>query len=173
VTRDRLAAFGIALAAAATLGGGLATAATGRVGRLTGPIAKANVVSNTDTVQTSSKTWVDVPGGATAVNIPDNHTALLLIRYTAESSCGADGYCSMRVLVDGAEADPLTGTTFAFDSPGDGPEATSMDRMTGRLAAGTHLVKLQFCIVQPSAANPSNVFALDDSMLTVEVAYTS
>jgi hypothetical protein len=173
VTRDRRAALAVALAAAVTLGGGLATAATGRIGRLTGPIAKANVVTNTATVQTSSKTWVDVPGASTAVNIPANHTALLLVRYSAESTCGAVGYCSIRVLVDGVEADPVTGTTFAFDSTGEGPEAASMDRSTGPLPAGNHLVKLQYCIVQPGSADPSNVFVLDDSVLLVEVAYTT
>jgi hypothetical protein len=57
---------------------------------------------------------------------------LILARFSAESSCaaalnvGAHGYCSVRVLVNGVEAEPSEGDLFAWGSvPNDGSNFTS------------------------------------------------
>ncbi|GAA1746254.1 hypothetical protein [Luedemannella helvata] len=74
----------------------------------------------------------------------------ILVTFSAESACyGATGWCTARVLVDGAEAIPAVGTDFAFDSTdinretAESWESHSMQRVATARSTGTHTVVLQ------------------------------
>lgn len=52
--------------------------------------------------------------------------SVLLATFSAEVACyGGSGWCNVRILVDGAEAAPVVGTDFAFDSTDGGTETFS------------------------------------------------
>lgn len=93
--------------------------------------------------------WQNVPGTATTVSVPDSGSATLLARFTAESACyGAAGYCRVRLLVDGAEAEPAVGADFAFDSSDNNTETSasweshSVERVS-TVGPGNHTVTVQ------------------------------
>ncbi|MDM4719617.1 hypothetical protein QTQ03_08475 [Micromonospora sp. WMMA1363] len=78
----------------------------------------------------------------------------VLARFTAESACyGGSGWCSARILVDGVEADPVTGTDFAFDSTNSNQETNasweshSMERARTVTFTGNHTITLQLAQV--------------------------
>jgi hypothetical protein len=49
--------------------------------------------------------------------------SMLLASFSAEVACyGGSGWCNVRILIDGAEAAPVVGTDFAFDSTDGGTE---------------------------------------------------
>jgi hypothetical protein len=132
----------------------------------------AQVVSQTSTTvsRTSSATFVDLPGAAQALTVPTGETARLYIWFTAESACsGGTGSCRVRIVVDGNQALPASGSDFNFDSTNDGRETPSsweghaMARLTDTLPAGTHTVRVQF-----STSSASTAFWLDDWALIIE-----
>jgi hypothetical protein len=162
--------IGIALVVVALLaiGVGVALAATSSSG---GPITAVKVKRETNASTTNSTTYVNLPGGSATIGVPSGQHALLLIRFSAESSCdgGAWGdYCSVRILVDGNEAQPAAGSNFAFDtdegvaSNYDIWEANSMDRSI-TVGSGSHTVRVQWLVTTATTS-----FRLDDWSLTVE-----
>jgi hypothetical protein len=122
---------------------------------------------------TNSINWVNVPGATAVFPIPANHKDLWNARFTAESVCtGGAGWCSVRILLNGVEMDPVAGLDFAFDST-DGAtegaaswEARAMERSkvfaTGA-AAGVVTVQVQYAVT-----NAALTFRLDDWHLAVE-----
>ncbi|MDQ3857833.1 MAG: hypothetical protein M3327_05205 [Actinomycetota bacterium] len=142
-------------------------------GLVTGPPAVAK--SETARVlagATTQRTFVDLPGARAALTLPaDVNRMLLLVRFSAESSCsGGAGaqYCPVRVVVDGMEALPAAGLDFAFDSTDSGSETGSsweshaMERTT-TVGPGAHTVQVQWAVT--SAAT---TFRLDDWVLAIE-----
>jgi hypothetical protein len=140
-------------------------------------LKKVKVVTETfpNSINTDMVTSADLPGATTSISVPDGTQALLLIRFTAESSCfgRVPGWCSLKFLVNAEEADPVAGDSYAFDSVNrEGSqdyEGHAAERVAGPLGPGTYAVKVQRRIVK--TANPlagKSVFRLDDWTLTVE-----
>lgn len=124
--------------------------------------------------ETTTTTWTDFPGAATTITVPSNQQALILVRFSGESSCAATssegtGYCSVRVLVNGVEAEPSDGDLFAFGVVSEGTfkeyESHSVDRSLGPLAPGTYTVKLQW---KTTVYTGIVAMTLDDWSFTVE-----
>jgi hypothetical protein len=137
-----------------------------------GSINHVNVVTETVAQTTSSTAFVALPGASTTISVPAGEAALLVARFTAESQCtgaAAGSWCSVRILVNGAEADPASGIDFAFDAvptvnTTDFWEGHAMDR-SKLVGAGNYVV-----IVQWAVTNASTTFRLDDWSFTVERA---
>jgi hypothetical protein len=140
-------------------------------------LKKVKVVteSSPNSIDTETITSADLPGATTSISVPDGTQALLLIRFTGESLCfgKVPGWCSLEFLVNGQEADPVAGESYAFDSVN--PEGSqdyeghAAERVAGPLGPGTYTVKVQRRIHK--TANPlagKSVFRLDDWTLTVE-----
>jgi hypothetical protein len=80
-------------------------------------LTAVKLVRETTATTTGSTTFVNVPGAVTTLTIPANSRAIILASFTAESACyGGTGWCSVRILLNGVEMDPVVGTDFAFDS---------------------------------------------------------
>src|SRR5215211_9392911 len=83
-------------------------------------LKKVKVVTENspNTIDTGTIASADLPGASTSISVPDGTQALLLIRFTAESLCFGRkaGWCSLEFLVNGEEADPVAGQSYAFDS---------------------------------------------------------
>lgn len=143
-------------------------------GLVTGPpaVAKSGTPRVLAGATTRPRTFVDLPGARAALTLPaDVDRMLLLVRFSAESSCSAGAgaeYCPVRVVVDGMEAQPAAGLDFAFDSTDAGSETASsweshaMERTT-TVGPGAHTVHVQWAVT--SAAT---TFRLDDWVLAVE-----
>lgn len=109
--------------------------------------AQRVVVVREDAASTSSSTSFATLASA-PVTIPAGQRGLLVARFSAESLCsGSTGWCSVRILVDGTEMVPQSGTDFAFDSPGDTWESHAVERVWSGTAAGTHTVTVQQAVV--------------------------
>lgn len=124
------------------------------------------------------------PGNG-AIGVVNGAASLINVRFTAESQCadgGADyGWCGMRILVNGVEAEPAP-ADYAFDSTNHGGdtdgswEGHAMDRhlcIRNPNPAGTAFavpVQVQWRVF--AGADPATVpvFRLDDWSLTIESA---
>jgi hypothetical protein len=104
-----------------------------------------------------TSTTVQIPGGF--------NQGRIIARFSGESNCqGVEGsWCSLRILVDGNEMNPVVGSDFAFDSPGDNWSGKAIERTSGILLPGTHTVTLQGALIF------ANQWFLDDWQLTLEV----
>ena len=126
----------------------------------TGDIFHVNSGTTTVTVDTSA--WTEVATGV--VTIPEGETAYLVVTFSAETSCSANFWCSVRILVDGTEALPAVGTDFAMDSAGGSTwGGHSVTRVTGPLGPGTYDVA-----VEGYRVGGSGSFTLDDWALVIE-----
>jgi hypothetical protein len=127
----------------------------------------AQVASDTSTsvVTTNSQSFGDLPGADETITVPTGETARLYVWFSAESLCTGSvaTWCSARVIVDGNEIEPSSGSDFAFDSPNDSYESHSMVRVSGTLAAGSHTVK-----VQGGTTSASTTFRIDDWAMVIE-----
>ena len=181
----------IAIAAIGALTIGVQAAVAGRTGQLDGPVVTGGVVVPTSTVVgkkvtqvkvvrqagefseffTASTTFANV-GPETTIRVPAGTRAIILARFSAESSCSgaADGWCSVRIRIGGVDGLPVpTGAEFfAFDSADDGTETSSsweshaIER-SRVLGPGTYVVR-----VQAAVSDAALTFRLDDMNLTVE-----
>jgi hypothetical protein len=124
---------------------------------------------------TTSQSWVNLPNASTTITVPSGQTALILARFSAESSCtndaDPDGWpCNVRILIGGVEGGPASGNDFAFDTAAccqgdvDGRESHSVDRSRLSVPAGTYTVQVQW------KTTGGSLFSLDDWSLTVERA---
>jgi hypothetical protein len=133
-------------------------------------LRKAIVVRDTEAQTTQAKPWADLTGASTTVKVPQGTTAIVIARFTAEDHCevAAPDICTVRILVGGTEAEPASGTDFAFDTD---PaccgytQAGAMDRSLGPLGPGTYPVQVQW----GAGGINTGTFTLDDWSLTVEV----
>jgi len=142
---------------------------------------EGNAVVKVQAVRVSSSTfihqstgWVDVPGTSTTIHL--DHKALILARFSGESSCNDNpvgssnaGFCQVRIMIGGMEAQPAVGTNFDWDEnlagTGAAPHhAASMDRSRGVLAGDVPVV------VQYRTSNARTSIGLDDYSLTIEAA---
>jgi hypothetical protein len=120
--------------------------------------------------------WQDVPGAS--VTLKNDKQSLYVVRFSGESTCDnasgivltTSGVCRVRFLVNGAEARPVVGDNFAFDtnqlgSATDGAEAHAIDRNLN-IPAATPEVTVQVQYYETLNTR----FTLDDWQLTVEQA---
>jgi hypothetical protein len=116
-----------------------------------GPVRAVRVVTDDDSLFTVSSTWTNVPGMSVGVTIPSDEHALLLITFSAAIACQETSpndtvaYCSLRVLVDGKQAAPLSIVAQAADNQTISPrELGSMQWAAGPLPSGRHTVTVQY-----------------------------
>jgi hypothetical protein len=102
-----------------------------------------------------------VTGGAD-ITIPAGEKGFLVATFTAESRCTGGSWCSIRIVCDGVELFPNSGTDFAFDSPGTAWKSLSVTRRSLPLEAGTHS-----CEVETAQIGGSSL-RLDDWTFMVE-----
>ncbi|TMJ97134.1 MAG: hypothetical protein E6G67_03405 [Actinobacteria bacterium] len=157
------------VAVVAAAAGALAAGLPGVTGAGGGAVTAVRIVRNTTSQSTSSTSYANLPGATLLITAPRGQRALILARFSAESRCtgGSSGDpCTVRILVDGVEAGPASGTDFAFDSSegmviDDLAESHSMDRSMA-VGTGKHRVTVQW------AVGGTPTFTLDDWSLTVE-----
>lgn len=122
---------------------------------------------------TDGLSFQNVTGATATVKVPPGRQALVTARFSAESTCVGTGgkggpWCSVRILIGGAEGHPASSDGFAFDSSdaGDeGPfawEAHAMERFR-TVGPGEHVVK-----VQAIPTNAATEFTLSDWTLVVQ-----
>lgn len=141
-------------------------------------ITAVTVVTQRHDTTTTSTTFANVPGMVTSITVPAHRRACLLMRFSAETQCTTrsqtHGWCIVRILVNGVEANPAEGTDFAFDSTYNGTavddawQSNAMDRSIGPLPPGAYTVVVQWA-THPTS--PGTITAwLGETNLTVEQA---
>jgi hypothetical protein len=104
--------------------------------RATGTVDKAYTIqasSEPSTITSTSFSSLTLD----SIRIPASGQYRVLVRFSAESTCDAASYCTARIGVASDEANPKSGTDFAFDSPGGELfQSLSMDR-TSDIITGT------------------------------------
>jgi hypothetical protein len=122
------------------LAGGAALAAV--VGHNGTTVTRVAILTQDTAAIFTSSAWTNVG----SLSIYAGQSQLIDVTYTAESACsGSSGWCSVRVLVDGVEADPVVGTDFAFNEA-EGPaswESHSVERVRAVSFTGFHSVVVQ------------------------------
>jgi hypothetical protein len=122
------------------------------------------VQTDATAVEYTSAAFTQVTAGTISVNT--NHTGILLATFTAESQCTAVSWCSVRIVCDGVELQPLVGTDFAFNSPGGAAfKSLSVMRRSNLITGGSHTCEVQTAIVGTGAGR---LHRLDDWVFTVE-----
>ena len=109
-----------------------------------------------------------------SVTIPQGYEGVIVVEYSAESSCYGGGasnnYCTVNLYVNGSE---ITTTQQAFDSTDTGTEGSAsfeshtVRAITETLSAGTYSIAAGF-----DTNNAGTTFRLDDMTLTAEVQLT-
>lgn len=122
-----------------------------------GPVTAVRTATADDYVyvqvaNSPTMSWANVPGMSVSANVPSGEKGLLVITFSAVSQCNgtSGGFCHIRVLVDGTQANPGAVT---FDSADDGPggsvnsyETNSMQFIAGPKSAGAHTVTVQWAM---------------------------
>ncbi len=164
---------GVAVAGFAGLGHAVTTSAAGP--------NLVRTLTSTSATTTTTTSYSVIPGASANVNVPAGHTALLDVRFTAESACytttttTAANWCIVRVTVDGVEANPASGVDFAFDSTdggGDGPgswESHAIERSLN-VGPGAHTVSVEYAVITTVAGL---TLRIDDWHMTIERDMTS
>jgi hypothetical protein len=140
-----------------------------------GGIVQVRKISNNQASQRAATTWAILT--RTAIVIPTSDPASFFdMRFSGESVCfggGNDGaWCSLRILVNGVEANPVAGTDFAFDSTNVGRETAqsweshAIERYSNCLPPGQHVISVEWTSVDFNGAPPT--FRLDDWTLAIE-----
>lgn len=131
-------------------------------------IFKTTVITETNSQFTTSTSFVSLPGASASITVPAGKKHLVNIRFSAESRCSgsaASAWCSVRILANGVEMLPNSGTDFAFDanngSVDDFWESNAMER-TLVLAEGTYNITVEY-----SALFSGLTFRLDDWTMAV------
>lgn len=157
------------LLALASLGFGAGTAIAVTTSKTGTSVARSTVLTQ-DAAAVFTSTVHTTVGSTTVFANAGHH---ILTRFSAESNCTGPagfGWCTVRILIDGVEADPAVGTDFAFDSTDNGTNTVgawashSMERARTVTFTGTHVITVQAAVVAPA-----NSFRLDDWALAAQV----
>jgi hypothetical protein len=112
--------------------------------------------------------FVDLPDMKTFISVPAGEKALLVITFSADSTCGAPdnavAECEIKVTLDGNGVSPGTvNWSFAApDVPGSGESGVrSMQWVAGPVPSGNHQVKVQGRLARPGS------FSIGERTLTV------
>jgi hypothetical protein len=152
---------------------GIAMAISNKSG---GPITAVRAVESSDPESTMTDAFVDLPGAQTQpVSVAAGRTALMLVRFSAQSQCGGPGSndtgCFVRIMLQRAGGAPRqalpAANDFAFDEDKSTValgerEARSMDRWLV-VGPGTWRARVQFRV-----EDTQNTFTLDDWSLILE-----
>jgi hypothetical protein len=122
---------------------------------------------------TTAASWQNVDGAKVTVKVPSGQEALVTARFSAASTCvGSSGkggpWCSVRIMIGGAQGHPQSAEFFEFDSSNAGTEgnfsweAHAMERFR-TLGPGEHVVQ-----VQAIPMNGATSFTLEDWALVVQ-----
>lgn len=151
----------VAALAAAILGVGVGVAAAATTGHSGTSITRVSVLTQNAAALYTSTAWTNVG----SVGVFAGPGQFIDARFTAESACygAAAGWCSVRILIDGVEAEPVVGTDFAFDDAGPATafESHSVERVHTVTTSGTHTVTVQAASVGGTLTD-----RLDDWTLT-------
>jgi hypothetical protein len=130
-----------------------------------GYVAQVAADTTTSGFSTSSTSFVDITGMDETVTVPAGETARFVVTFSAETFCSGGSWCSVRIIVDGTEIEPAAGLNYAIDSdstPTDAWEGHSLVRVSGTLAAGSHVVRAQAGVVGAAT------LSLDDYAMVIE-----
>lgn len=162
----------VAIGLGLVLGGSTAALSSGTLTSASSTsLTAVHVVRDANPAQTTSTSFVDVPGATTTFTVPAGTRALLIARFSASSTCPGsipDAGCFVRILINGVEALPSGVNLTSFDSETSSngitarQEAHMIERSKGGLTPGTYVVQVQM------AANTTATFALVNWNLTVE-----
>lgn len=75
------------------------------------------------------------------IPVPATGNYRVVATFSGESACNAASWCSAVIFVDGIEANPKSGTDFAFDSPGAPTWISPSIQRTSDVIAGTGSVR--------------------------------
>ena len=157
-------------------GAGLVSNQPADEGALLAPVTRAGkaqaatkVVTETVAQSTSTTTYATLPGALTTISVPSRQRALVIARFSGESYC--DGgttatWCTVRIMIGGAEGHPASGSDYAFDTDSGGDdwwEAHAVERVSRVLNPGTYTVRVQWAVT-----DALTTFRLDDWTLVVE-----
>ena len=128
--------------------------------------AVRTVWSGTSVGPTTSHVESDVPGMSLTVKVPAGQQALLLITFSASSTCtdsvGSNNGCLILARVDNVLEAP---GAFAFDQASDGPGLEGHSaQFVATVGSGTHTVKIGWYVSDPDG---SGSFQLTDPVLSV------
>ena len=133
----------IAALTAGILGVGAGVAAAATTGHTGTSITRVSVLTQNAATLYTGSAWTNVG----SVGVYASPGQFIDARFTAETACygSTSGWCSVRILIDGVEAEPAVGTDFAFDDAGTstGWESHSVERVRAVTTAGTHTVTVQ------------------------------
>jgi hypothetical protein len=146
---------------------------------VSGPVTYKQVVTRPGGVSFGvAPVYANIPGATMAIPIPANSSALINVRFTAESLCTgntAGMKCSVRVLIGGAPAEPNEGdgSDFALDTTGgqDLEEGHAIERHLCVQNANATLRRTVTVLVQARVVGPPGAlanFAIDDYSLAAE-----
>jgi hypothetical protein len=122
-------------------------------------------VAGGDLASTTSTAWVDIPGATTEVFVPPASGASLVATFSADANCSAPTsgvFCSVRILVNGAEMSPAVGNDNSFASTNSGWNGHSLSR-GGILLTGLFTVKVQYRVGSGTAT-----FSVDNWLLSAD-----
>ena len=155
------------------LGGGAMAWSAGTLTTAQGnTLTQVKVVRDANPAETTSTSFVDVPGATVTITVPAGTKALILARFSASSTCPgpvADASCFVRILINNVEAFPAGVNISTFDketvtngitSP---QQAHMIERSRGGLTGGTYVVQVQYMV-----PNTGATLALVNWNLTVE-----
>jgi len=105
---------------------------------------------------------------ADTITVPATGRYLVVVRFSGESSCGATSWCTLRISVDGVEANPKVGADFAFDSPGGSTwHSLAIERVSDPIA-GTGVPRAVAVAVDVAIVG-SGSWRIDDWAATAEL----
>ncbi len=137
-----------------------------------GYVAGVQTATGASPETTTTTTFAALANSTVNVTVPTGETAQLVLMFSAESACyGGTGAqrCSVRLVVDGSEANPAVGDDFGFDNNDaggatvDSLQGHALVRVSNPLNAGSHTVQVQ---VRSSSASTN--FRIDDWELVVQ-----
>jgi hypothetical protein len=171
--RTALLAAVAGLAVGIVLGGAAVAYSAGTLTTAQGnTLTQVKVVRDANPAETTSTSFVDVPGATATITVPAGTKALILARFSATSTCpgpAADAGCFVRVLIGGSEAFPAGVNISTFDketvvTDGNSPkQAHLIERSRGGLTGGNYVVQVQYAV-----PNVGATLALVNWNLTVE-----
>lgn len=165
--KRRVATVAVAVAALLLTAAGVATAAvTTKSGT---SVTRVSVLTQGTAAVYTGAAWVTI--GTTSLYATAG--SFVVATFTAESACyGGSGWCSVRVLVDGGEAEPVAGTDFAFNSTDNGTESASsweshsVQRTRSVAVSAYHAVAVQVTQVGAGVAHRVDDWALSAIAVT-------
>ena len=140
-------------------------------------LTQVKVVRDANPAETTSTSFVDVPGATTTITVPSGTRALILARFSASSTCIGPvqvASCFVRIMIYKSGTTPTEAfpsgvnlSTFDTEQPSNGIsapfQAHIIERSRGGLSAGSYVVDVQF-----SVPNVGATLALVNWNLTVE-----